>query len=66
MDHWVDIVLEGYPASSYRVPANNIRATFMAYEIILAIKRAAERVGLSEQQLRAIYFDNGMNLLRKT
>jgi uncharacterized protein len=65
MDHWVDVVLDGYPASSYRVAANNIRATFMAYEIILAIKRAAERVGLSEQQLRAIYFDNGMSLLRK-
>jgi uncharacterized protein len=64
MDHWVDVVLEGYPASSYRIPANNIRATFMAYEIILAIKRAAERVGLSEQQLRAIFFDNGMRLLR--
>lgn len=65
MDHWVDVVLEGYPESAFRVASSNIRATFMAYEIVLAIKRAADRVGLSAQQLRAIFYDNGMAVLHR-
>jgi len=63
MDHWVDLVLEGYSASSYRVGSNNMRATFMVYEIILAIRRASERVGLSREQLRDIFYNNGMALI---
>jgi len=63
MDHWVDVVLEGYPASAYRVGSDGIRATFMVYEIIVAIRRAAERVGLSEAEMRAIFYDNGLRLL---
>jgi len=35
----------------------------MAYEIVLAINRAAERVGLSPAQVRAIFHDNGMGVL---
>lgn len=65
MDHWVDLVLEGYSASAYRVSSNNMRATFMVYEIILAIRRAAERIGLSEQQIHDIFYQNGMSLLEK-
>lgn len=64
MDHWVDIVLEGYPPSTYRVAAKEIRATFMVYEIILAIQRAAERVQLSQDQLQSIFYNNGMGLLK--
>ncbi len=64
MDHWVDIVLEGCPPSAYRVQSNDIQATFMVYEIILAIRRAAERAQLSHAQLQAIFYDNGMALLK--
>lgn len=63
MDHWVDIVLEGYEKSDYRLASNGIRATFMSWEIALAVRRAAERVGLSHQQLRAIFHANGMAVL---
>ena len=64
MDHWVDVVLEGYPPSAYRLASGGIRATFMVYEIILAIRRAADRAGLSPDQTRSIYGENGMALLR--
>ena len=40
-----------------------MRATFMVYEIILAIRRAAQRVGLTARQTQAIFCDNGMRLL---
>lgn len=64
MDHWVDVVLEGYPESAFRVQSNGIHATFMALEIVVAIRDAAERVGISEENLRAIFYENGMDLLR--
>lgn len=63
MDHWVDVVTEGYPASAFRVASADIRATFMAGEIVLAIARAARRVGLSDTRLRAIFYDNAMAVL---
>ena len=63
MDHWVDVVLEGYPPSAFRVASNGIRATFMAYEIVLAIKAAGEMAGLHQQQIRDVFFENGMAVL---
>jgi|LSQX01.1.fsa_nt_gb predicted TIM-barrel fold metal-dependent hydrolase len=63
MDHWVDVVLEGYPASAYRVASHDIRASFMAYEIVLAIVHGAEAAGLSQQVTRAVFSDNGRRLL---
>ena len=63
MDHWVDVVLDEYPDSAYRVKSNNIRATFMAVEIAIAIGDAAERVGISNKQRDGIFYDNGMKLL---
>jgi len=65
MDHWVDVVLDGYPPSAYRVPSSGIRATFMAWEIVLAIRRAAEMAGLSAEERSSIFHDNGMALLRR-
>lgn len=65
MDHWVDLVLEGYQQSAFRVGSDNMRATFMVYEIILAIRRAAERVGLSRQEFENIFYQNGKSLLKK-
>ena len=63
MDHWVDLVLPGYPESAYRVQSDNFRASFMVYEIILAIRRAAERVRLNGRETEAIFHDNGARLL---
>lgn len=65
MDHWVDVVLDGYPPSAYRVASDGIRATFMAWEIIAAIHRAADVAGLSESKCRDIFFENGRALLRR-
>jgi hypothetical protein len=63
MDHWVDLVLDGYEPSDFRVMSDNMRASFMVYEIILAIRRAAERVGLSQKQLEAIFYENGKKVI---
>jgi predicted TIM-barrel fold metal-dependent hydrolase len=65
LDHWVDLVLPAPEASAYRVASENMRASFMVYEIILAIRRAAERTRLPEAKLKAIFHDNGMRLLER-
>jgi hypothetical protein len=65
MDHWVDLVLPGNPESDFRVQSDDFRATFMVYEIILAIRRAAERVKLPRQKLTAIFFENGIDVLNR-
>ncbi len=63
MDHWVDVVLPGYPKSGFRVSGEDVHATFMAWEIILAIKWAAELAGIEEAKVKAMFWDNGMSLL---
>jgi len=65
-DHWIDLVLDGFGCapSAFRAITPDMRATFMAYEIILALRRAADRAGLQRDQLTAIFHDNGMRLLR--
>jgi hypothetical protein len=65
MDHWVDVVAEGYPPSAYRVASDGIRTTFMVWEIILAIRRAAERMGLDKTSLQDVFFQNGMDVLKR-
>jgi predicted TIM-barrel fold metal-dependent hydrolase len=65
MDHWVDLVMPGNAESAYRVQSENFRATFMVYEIVLAIRRAAERVKLPEEKLTAIFFQNGIEVLNR-
>jgi predicted TIM-barrel fold metal-dependent hydrolase len=64
MDHWVDIVSGSSPPSAYRVPAEGIRATFMALEIALAVVKAGAAAGLSAESLRDVFFENGMRVLR--
>ena len=63
MDHWVDVVSGDYPPSAYRVPAQGIRATFMALETALAVVKAGRAAGLAEAALRGVFFDNGMRVL---
>ena len=65
MDHWVDLVLPAQPESNYRVQSGDMRATFMAYEIVLAVRRAAEQARLSEAELRGVFHDNGMALIER-
>jgi hypothetical protein len=65
MDHWVDVVLPGYPPSAFRVPSDDMRATFMAWEIALAVRRGAEMAGLDETELKALFFQNGMDVLNR-
>ncbi len=65
MDHWVDLVFEDYPESEFRVLSNNMHATFMIWEIVLALKRAADMAGLSKAQLDGVFYANGMALLRQ-
>lgn len=64
MDHWADVVLPGYPESAFRV-AGEVHATFMALEICLAVRWAAELVGLRRADTRAIFWDNGLRLLKR-
>lgn len=63
MDHWVDVVLDGYPESAFRVQSDDIRATFMALEIVVAIRDAATATGISDDELKSIFHDNGKVLL---
>jgi len=64
MDHWVDGVLPGYPPSAYRVAGDGIRAGFMAWEIVLAIRWACEMVGISPAERDGIFYANGMARLQ--
>ncbi len=64
-DHWVDLVLDGYQPSAYRVPTSDVRASFMAYEIALAINVAGEMAGLSRSAIADVFCNNGIDLLRR-
>jgi len=63
-DHWVDLVYEDNPPSAFRVLSNNMRATFMVYEIIHAISRAGEMAGLSADKISDVFYNNGISILR--
>ena len=64
MDHWVDVVLPGYPASAFRV-AGEIHASFMAWEICLAVRWAAELAGLKRREVQGMFWEHGWRLLRR-
>ena len=64
MDHWVDIVQGDVPDSAYRVKAKGIRTTMMAREIALAVRDGARRAGIGDERLRAVFYENGMHVLR--
>jgi len=56
--------LPDYAPSAFRV-AGEIHATFMALEICLAIRWAAELTGLKRREIHGIFWTNGMRLLRR-
>lgn len=64
-DHWVDVVVPGYPSSAYRIAGEGYRAGFMAWEIALAVRWAAELVGISDVERDGIFYGNGMQLLKR-
>lgn len=64
LDHWVDVVLKGYPDSAWRVSSDAIRAGYMTWEIVLAIRWAADMCGLSDVERDGIFYQYGMDLLR--
>lgn len=63
MDHWVDVVLNGYPESDFRIAGDNIHASFMAWEIVLAIVQGGEMAGLSSDKICGVFAENGLALL---
>lgn len=65
LDHWVDVVGPGYPASAYRVAGEGFQTGPMVWEIALAIRWACELTGVSETARHGVFYDNGMNLLRR-
>ena len=60
---WVDVTRDRYSWSAFCREGLEIEATFVAYEIIRAMTEGAERAGLTREQLRAMFFDNGMKLV---
>jgi len=64
-DHWIDLVLDGhgYALSAFRAITPHMHATFMTYEIILALHRATQRLHLPPSHLAAILHDNSYHLL---
>lgn len=64
-DHWVDVVREPSQGSAYRLSAETLNATFMAYEIARAVRDAALLAGLSRQEIQSIFYNNGMALLER-
>lgn len=65
MNHWVDVVLPGYPPSAYRVAGDGFQAGPMAWEIVSAIRWACELAGIRGRERDGIFGANGMALLRR-
>jgi len=63
LDHWVDVVLPGYPRSAYRVSGDDFAAGPMSWEIALAIRWAAELCGITDAERDGIFHGNGKALL---
>jgi len=62
-NQWVDVTRDRYSWAAFRREGLQMEATFMAYEIIRALREGAERAGIDEEQLRAVFFANGMRLV---
>jgi len=60
---WVDVSRDKLSWTASRDPAHPVEGTFMTYEMIRAMREGAEEAGLSLNDLRPIFFENGMRLL---
>jgi hypothetical protein len=63
MDHWVDVVVSDAPKSGFRVRAEGIPGAPMAHEIAFAVLAAGRAAGLPAEELRGVFFENGMKVL---
>jgi len=63
-DRWVDVTRDKLGWTASRDSDHPIEATFMAYEMIRAMREGAEEAGLSTDDLRPIFFENGMRLIK--
>ena len=62
-DNWVDVSRGWRDWTAYRDPEHAVEGTFMTYEMIRAMREGAEEAGLSTDDLRPIFFENGMRLI---
>jgi len=60
---WVDVSHDKLSWTASRDPQHPVQGTFMSYEMIRAMREGAAEAGLSDQDLRPIFFENGMKLL---
>lgn len=65
-DRWVDVSREQLGWTAHRDAEHPVEATFMAYEMIRAMAEGAEAAGLSVEELRPVFYENGMRLIETT
>lgn len=63
---WVDVTREPWAWTAHRDQAHAIEATFMTYEMIRALREGAEAAGLSLDEIKPIFYENGMRLIEET
>jgi len=63
-DRWVDVTRDKLSWTASRDSEHPVEGTFMTYEMIRAMREGAEEAGLSTDDLRPIFFDNGMALIQ--
>jgi len=63
-DNWVDVSRKQLSWTASRSPEHPIVASFMTYEMIRAMREGAEEAGLGLDDLKPIFFENGMTLIR--
>ncbi|MGQ9493771.1 MAG: amidohydrolase family protein [Anaerolineae bacterium] len=61
---WVDVSRDKLSWTASRDPTRPIEATFMTYEMIRAMREGAAEAGLNDDDLRPIFFKNGMRLIQ--
>jgi len=61
---WVDVSRGQLSWTASRDAEHPIEGTFMTYEMIRAMREGAEEAGLSTDDLRPIFFENGMRLIK--
>jgi glutamate-1-semialdehyde 2,1-aminomutase len=63
---WVDVTREPWTWAAHRYGAQPIEATFMPYEMVRALRQGAEEAGLAVDEIRPIFYENGMRLIEDT
>jgi len=64
--NWVDVSRDSLSWTASRDPQHPVRGTFMTYEMIRAMREGAEEAGLSLDEIKPIFYENGMRLIEDT